>query len=795
MNKIVAIIFASIFLFSFVSAENIATIDENGLGFEDSNLMQEFEEIICGEEVLDQDSCPLENVFGKIDKIIPQEVILVIQEVNPEAAKAIELNNQIQRYVQQGTQIWGVLEIDEIGIIRSGTFLAGGEIFEIGNMLNQNLKAEYVRTNGQIDFMTAYTQEKWTPIGKAAIALIKEGGFLEAISFNPCLENNLEGNCVPEKTIFNNLQFEIEGETLLNYFVIDENGKIESAKFWVNENGGEYLLGNQRIYAPSSSSVKYESISNSISISMGVGSKLESFQKKINESLEGAELTIRGSDIELPTGEILAGELGYKNNNFFIKSGTENSIIIDGIKFKSPKEEDLILFFGGDPPGDFSKSYVSFDSKKGIIVLDAKKKGISEIDLNYGLHNSENLIIKKLENSKIILSDRDSQNLVPKLKIIEEEDSNYNVLVGEIGIYNEQGEIKTKIRDNLRVPKSSIGLAIEIEDQEGNSALGTKEFPQKIIINDFNQFLFVPKDLSEEHIINPNFNERLNFDYSGLENIKSDIKEDFGIKITGDVTLYDLKRVRDLLGAATPEMISSVNEIEIISGDDEILGGFASGFANPYNRKVSILNSKLDKAILLHEMAHTQTYQLFQEPKKVYEKEFQDLRSDYLKKEINEEEFRKKINELKQKYSSAKGRFYYYLFPKVKFIKEWENIAGDDYGRGLGEKNSAIPGLKLLNIGLANEWAVNEDDSLLLGGEDINRYGAKNGFVEPYGANDILEDIATFVETVYEKPSFFEDLLNPESEKYDERYLEKLKLLKKYGFIKEDAYNSIMESI
>ncbi|MBL7058855.1 hypothetical protein ISS08_00165 [Candidatus Pacearchaeota archaeon] len=789
MNKIIAILFVSIFLFSFVGAENIATIDFQGLEFVDSDLMQEFQEEICGEESLNQDSCPLENSYGKIDKIISQENLLLIQNINPEAAKAIELNNQIQEYVSQGTQIFGTLEIDEIGIIRKGMFKEGFKTFEIGNFLNPKLKPEYVQMKGQVEFIFAFAQEDWAPLGKAEIILNKEGDFLEAINSNPCAEINSEEDCVPEKTIFNNLQFNFEGEPIANRFELNENGEITFAKFYVNENGGEYLIGNQIIYAPSSSSIKYERGLNSISIFMGVSSKLDNFQKKINDSLGGAEITIKGSELELPTGEILEGELSYKDNNFFIKSGTKRSLLIDGIKFKSPEKEDLTVFFEGEPSEDFPKSYIAFDSRKDLIVLDSKKEVISNVDLYYSHYNSENLRIKELQNAKIILDTRSSENLIPELKITEKKDSNYDLLIGEIEIYNENGEIKTKIRDNLRIPKSSIRVAIEIDDQEGNSLLGTERSPQKIITNDFNQFLFVPKEISEKDMIGPDFSERLNFDYSGIENVKKNIEKDFGIEITGDGSLYDLKRIRDLLNAATPEMIGGVNKIELLN-DDEDLNGFG-GVANPYGRKIKILNSELDGATLIHELAHTRTFELFQEPKRIYEEEFQDLRSDYLNNQISEEEFRISRDKLKKKHSSTGKRFNYYLFPEVQFIKEWGNIAGDNYGKNLGKKSSLNPIFKLFNIGVSNEWAVDELNSPLLGG-DGNFFGPKNGFIRPYGANNIFEDISTFVEETYKNPAFFTDFLDVNSKDYDPRYLEKLKLLKKYDFISEEAYNNII---
>jgi len=801
MKKIFAFIFIGIFLLSFIGAngEIIATIDMSGLEFTAPDSVQIFQKDFCSQEFFNQALCEITYLEGKIVGIVSQEALIEIQNINPVEAEIVKLYNQFQEYIQQGAEILEPIEISGELIVREGMLSPGLKIFEIGRMLNLELEVDSIRTNGQIWFESVWDRPldeygDWVPIGQVEIILDKEDSFIEAIVPNSCIEiikdSNGEEKCMPQKTIFKNIL-----PTKQSKFKLNARGEVTSAGFYVNEYGGEYLLGNQIIYAPPYSIIDYSGYSNKIDIGFEYGSKLGKFQEKINDSLGGAEFSFSGYNIELPNGDLLNGDLNYKDGNFFIEHGELQGAQIGEVEITSSNKEDLIVFFDGEVHEGISGSYISINSAKGKVVLDAKNEIISELDFHSAPPYSETLIIKNIKNTQIILDSRLSQNLIPELKIIEGENPKYNALIGEISVFNKGGEIKTKIRDNLRVPSSSSRLAIIIEDEQGNNLLGTKDSPQKIIINDFNQFIFTSENFEDPTLIGPSFDgfeKRLVFDYSRLEDIRKNIEKDFGIEITGNPTLHDLKRVRDLLNVATPEMVSGVNEIEIVGGDGEILNGFTTGLAQPWGRKISILDEGLGGSTLLHELAHTRTYELFQEPDELYASEFQDLRLDYLKNQISEEEFRFERDKLKHKYSETEGRFYYALFSKVQFIREWETTAREIYGQGLGEKRAPIPGLQLFNIGLAHKWDTKLEDSVLFGGDGINEYGPKNGFVEPYGANDVLEDIATFVGAVYSKPHLFVDLLDPASESYDSRYLEKLDLLKKYGFIKEDAYNSIV---
>lgn len=107
---------------------------------------------------------------------------------------------------------------------------------------------------------------------------------------------------------------------------------------------------------------------------------------------------------------------------------------------------------------------------------------------------------------------------------------------------------------------------------------------------------------------------------------------------------------------------------------------------------------------------------------------------------------------------------YYYENHSPGFLTGWNRISGNVYGgRDLppGSSKETLP----------QTWADGSS-------------GPRNGLVRPYGAIDVYEDIATFVEKYNEDPSFFNELIDPASQKYDARYAQKLGLLKTYGFIR-----------
>lgn len=104
----------------------------------------------------------------------------------------------------------------------------------------------------------------------------------------------------------------------------------------------------------------------------------------------------------------------------------------------------------------------------------------------------------------------------------------------------------------------------------------------------------------------------------------------------------------------------------------------------------------------------------------------------------------------------------------IKFREEWISIAGDVYKRPDASSR----------VNKIGTWAD-------------GTFGPRYGVIRHYGSESPAEDIATFVEASYETSTIFKDLIDTNNQKYDERYMKKINLLSKYGFITSERYKII----
>jgi hypothetical protein len=166
------------------------------------------------------------------------------------------------------------------------------------------------------------------------------------------------------------------------------------------------------------------------------------------------------------------------------------------------------------------------------------------------------------------------------------------------------------------------------------------------------------------------------------------------------------------------------------------------------------------------------------------------------------------LENLKQKKVEADRKLF-------EFDNKWQEKVGFEYLKGEfvnGEPGGYMFDEILDNVDATLTWEINPLDNRDLGesfaitfrdtrwlqiSNDLPAYG----IIRPYGANNIHEDVATFIETVRSDPLFFKgfgliDETLPSGEKspfYDSRYKEKLDLLKQYGFITEAEYNAVFD--
>ena len=115
--------------------------------------------------------------------------------------------------------------------------------------------------------------------------------------------------------------------------------------------------------------------------------------------------------------------------------------------------------------------------------------------------------------------------------------------------------------------------------------------------------------------------------------------------------------------------------------------------------------------------------------------------------------------------------FYYEKIPGTReFDEEWEEIVGTE---------------------AYEKIALENEDGYWVYSQNPDKRGPRNGFMRAYGNSNQLEDVATFVEKVGE-PEAFAQLITPGNEQYHPDYKKKLDLLRKYNFISETEYKTII---
>tara|TARA_Y100000310_G_scaffold213829_1_gene214839 strand:+ start:14934 stop:16946 length:2013 start_codon:yes stop_codon:yes gene_type:complete len=558
-----------------------------------------------------------------------------------------------------------------------------------------------------------------------------------------------------------------------SFINIDREGNIARADFTVNEEGGTYVFGNTKINAPPNSRVFFDQ-ETGVRIKVPEDSEITEIPTTKNNSLPSDyTTTIEGENIKLPGSNILSGKINYDNGQAFVILKDET--IVNGVELtnKIRSKDYLNLFFDGQGhEGD----YVSFDLKNKKFILSSSSVPIDILSskpiANFKEGNpfikidkDDHVAMQALSGGKIsILSGRinpgTGKKLIPRVitkgEFIIDEDYKHFII--------ENNEVISFKTSKLFYAKGSSTSPIELfaQDKDGNNIL---KKGAKIIVDNFNRIAMGPdieEFLASSEGIDTLFSSRIHYNYPTEESIK---------KLTGLNIIFNdvsqgnkdlvLGRLRDYWKTLNQETKNSIKILEFGS-DNYFLNKLnqplvTNAFAEPngqatFRAKELSMNLKTFR----HESAHLRHYQVIRDynPKLteiMYElsKLEEPSSSEYIK-------LRKKffliVKEEESKLSTFGGK--------------WKEIAGTDYD-------------------LYDEFG---------GGYvmDPKNKGAKYGLIRSYGGKNIFEDIATFVEEV-NNPSFFKPLINPQDDKYDVRYEQKLALLHEYKFISDEEYNKILE--
>ena len=509
----------------FVSADIFATIGTQGLSFVDPEVAGVVNGIICVQD-------PILCIENKIKGIITGLIYQAVAEASPEAARVLALNNQIEGYVDEGAEIIRDLQVDEQGQIQEGTIQFSEEIQEIGNLIGEDLENDKV-------FISQAEFEK------------SEG--ITTITFNTNESLLVNKDQFGRNHFFTNIrkansycfvcQSESESGTNNAYVKFDDQGDIVETDFMTNERGGVYVIGNDRINVPPNSRVLFKDGKVTIDIpdqDEGKSTSLE-LPNFIDPKLSGNLIEIRGKNIELigtQTQAILnSGIVHIKDGQIYIPEITTS--IINDVEIDTGNVDVELFFDGLEHPE--SEAYVSMniDDKKLIANMEPliyrkyeeypfKSFTVAMLKDNFlvTLEENDNLLFDLVGGSFISIQNRIDQGLIPEVIVQTNQRKEINgesILDGLIFLENgrkaytfDGDELQLQTRgtdvvgsipfdgDELQLQTGgtnvggSIPIEIKFQDRDGNTLLGTREEPKKIIVNNYNDFAIVPLDFFGE---------------------------------------------------------------------------------------------------------------------------------------------------------------------------------------------------------------------------------------------------------------------------------------------------------
>lgn len=519
---------------------------------------------------------------------------------------------------------------------------------------------------------------------------------------------------------------------------IKDHSKIDPAKYfkdmgcsgcYLDKGGQKVIFSKKGITHPNGNSVSIPGNYPSGCLFVATKNRIEVIVPEDAETIsvptvDKVTINIQGRDITLADGTKVSGKLSYDKGQAYVKAGdvaTINGIKISTQFIDQPEYiNDILVFFDGEEHKS-TEDYVSLNA--------AAKKLTIQADSDYGMNlvfMKTNPFVKIEEGDKVRISgtkevilalkNRDEQGLIPQVIIrTTAPDGAINLDSGKISIELYNGKAYSSVFTSEKA--SSSPMSLEIYDESGKTLVGTKTEPKKVLINNYNEMVTVPlkesegyTKVSESYDFAPSLvSERLSVSYK--EYTFDSFKKEFpNIYIEGELDSATIKRLTETLRHLPPEIRSSIRGFKVftkgyweamtqrIFGSPQSTGAYTSG-----DRVIRIPNNGLYYSVIYHEAAHDLTFRIEQEE----EAKIAQARLDG--KPVNFKTFE----------------------------EEWKTIAGYIYGEGLGEKRA----------GLGLTWA---DGS----------YEPRYGFVRPYGANDYLEDIATFVENVYKNPDFYKPLIS-----------------------------------
>lgn len=629
--------------------------------------------------------------------------------------------------------------------------------------------------------------------------------------------NNIGGNNIK----YSDGRYSIIGEGSVNGVALSNAREIESDKengvlYGIadkdcNVNGIWFLKGSHFLY---SSKKKYMVLLGSAEIT------------SIDDNYDGSIISTDKSK-ELPNGVMIKGILRYKNGQPYINPG--ETLEIDGVEIKSreknydsEKRTPLFIFFDGEKHPKTKDDYISINAENKKLILSCKLHRPAELKfkennpfIKIKRDNEVNLI--NLENMEFSIENRDNQGLIPEA-IFSEIDSKKG---SSFSLYNRGARIH-KIEFNSDIyleiegdlsPGLSSAMSIKFNDDKGNSLIGTKENPQKILVSSYNEVVFAPdasknknakivksrtikitQDYQEEKVFNAHFdsdNNLIGYSTDDEPNRLIDVNGNKIGRINGNEVEYDVVALEGWTetsykynfapGKVSERLYFNNMPPEVFEGDDIVLGGYTMG-GELFN-----LVKEEDRIIVYYDYDSATLKKISDGLKRMPPKMKESIGAIRVNSQGGVESGSIAVGYTEggklmhlNKYNFGEGTLLHEGSHTLTmqlggedgkdstFYKNWISVAGDVYDSGE-------------NYGKVVTIFGDFEDA------------KKRGCFTPYGCSHPYgwEDMSTYSQSVYTNPSKYNEFVEPKNE--DKRPIKKMSLLNEYGFLPDGFLSNKMK--
>ncbi len=467
-TKIFTALVLLVLVMGTVQASIVASIGAEGLSFLKPGLGDIIKGVLCVSGPLGALTCVEQYIGGKIIGYVSGEIMQTISEVSPEAYNAIVTYNKIKGYVDKGASLLEELKINEEGEIKEGRIDFGEEEYSIKEFFT-NLSAEdVVISNAEYDFETKKLE-------------IKEDGFLKIKI------KDEEGEV--QELVYENIQ---EGGMI----GLSETGEILRVDFTVNEEGGEYVFGDNTISVPPFSRVLFEK-DVGIQVRIPEGTDITKYSDLLTYVEGGYFTEIDGKNIRLSDDFILLdGLLSVNPEGYLLKQG---EVIYKQNKFKVKNDNEEILMANlGEDLSDYDGNWIRQTSD--VLEMQTNGEGRIKIEVleDHEILNTDSkdiLSMNILNGDGLRIENREDEGLIPKVIHKSSENGRTSIDNDKIDIVLEDGlsfEPPGPLYFEFEWIASGEFQSVAMEIESDSSEMNTK-----MRVNSYRQFAILSEDDEE----------------------------------------------------------------------------------------------------------------------------------------------------------------------------------------------------------------------------------------------------------------------------------------------------------